>query len=138
MKQFNLAGIIAGIIGIIFWMVLLIGDLYKGGIDWWTVVYVLMLLQAVHKLTLNMQQYFKEPEKPPRAVNGFTYREYFCMFPEPYRTQAITNMLNEPSRKDSIDDIAPSNREALRCGFCWFATPEKREYWQSFWEKLDK
>lgn len=70
---------------------------------------------------------------PTRAVDKdelYSIPEWFEMFPEPYRAQALTNLDRHP-----LTDIPGALRnaaESLLVGFKWGCTSEGYSYWREF------
>jgi len=69
-----------------------------------------------------------------------TLREWFEMFPEPYRTQAIENTVALSGEK-RLKETEQSAADAIECAFMWDETNEETEgedYWYSFYLQLDR
>ena len=58
-----------------------------------------------------------------------TAREWFEMFPEPYRTQALANLKDDP-------ELYRNAHRALDHNFDWEASPEGEDYWYELYRKL--
>ena len=66
-----------------------------------------------------------------------TLREWFEMFPEPYRTQAIENTI-ALSGETRLGAIATTAAYAIGGGFVWKWSPQTYNYWKPFRDKLDR
>lgn len=60
-----------------------------------------------------------------------TVRQHLETFPEPYRTQALKNAT--PSR---LNEFRHQPEQALIYAFNWAGTPERKDYWQSFYTAI--
>jgi hypothetical protein len=66
-----------------------------------------------------------------------TLREWFEMFPEPYRTQAIENTLN--LRGEGRFIVTKTNAMSAIVGaFVWEDSPQKDKYWNEFHDQLHR
>jgi hypothetical protein len=66
-----------------------------------------------------------------------TLRQWFEMFPEPYRTQAIENTI-AMSGEESLKVTAQSADDALALGFIWSGSPQGLKHWTKFCDQLDR
>ena len=66
-----------------------------------------------------------------------TIEQWFNELPEPYRSQALENTLNQFGKK-RLKVHKLNIREALSSGFIWNDTPKKQghNYWYNFYETL--
>lgn len=64
-----------------------------------------------------------------------TLRQWFEMFPEPYRTQAIENTIEQFGELKLERSIACAVR-AVSFAFVWDDSPQKCKYWEGFRIKL--
>lgn len=70
-----------------------------------------------------------------------TIEQWFNELPEPYRSQALENTLNqfgEKIGKKMLKIPAPNVGFALFAGFLWVDTPKEQgfDYWLNFYETL--
>lgn len=63
-----------------------------------------------------------------------TIQEWFNLFPEPYKTQALNNYHTQ-SRNRNTPYSKPW--DAVDHGFSWSITPEKDNYWYDFYLGLE-
>ncbi len=64
-----------------------------------------------------------------------TLREWFGMFPDPYRTQAIENTI-ALSGEVSLKKTATTAFYAIGGGFIWKKSPQGYVYWARFQDQL--
>jgi len=60
-----------------------------------------------------------------------TIKQHLNDLPEPYRTQALENML--PGEADAEVEY---RSDAVICGIYWAETPQGTSYWNAFYIKL--
>jgi hypothetical protein len=64
-----------------------------------------------------------------------TLRQWFDMFPEPYRKQAIENTI-ELEGKERLEETDKNAVEAINGGFVWKQSPQGHDYWSEFAFKI--
>jgi hypothetical protein len=64
-----------------------------------------------------------------------TLIEWFEMFPEPYRTQAIENTIQQTG-EEKLKETAESAVAATSHCFYWSASPQGARYWVKFSDQL--
>jgi hypothetical protein len=64
-----------------------------------------------------------------------TLRQWFEMFPEPYRKQAIENTI-ELEGKAQLEETDKNAVEAINGGFVWKKSPQGHGYWSEFAFKI--
>lgn len=69
-----------------------------------------------------------------------TIEQWFNELPEPYRSQALENTLNQYGKygEKKLKVHEPSIKDALLVGFIWKDTPKEQgyEYWSNFYNTL--
>jgi hypothetical protein len=66
-----------------------------------------------------------------------TLRQWFEMFPEPYRTQAIENTI-ALSGETRLEGTYKNVVDALAIGFLWSRSPQGLMHWTKFCDQLDR
>ena len=69
-----------------------------------------------------------------RKDNSLTYKEWFELFHEPYRTKALANA----DYRANVSFHYKRASSALFKVFYWDGSPEKDEFWREFYEILVK
>lgn len=70
-----------------------------------------------------------------KPCNMKTILEFYNIYPEPYKSQALANLYPNMANKNVSDPI-----DALIVGFYWERTPQGQgfKYWENFCNKLKK
>jgi hypothetical protein len=63
-----------------------------------------------------------------------TLRQWFEMFPEPYRTQAIENTIALIG-ETQLEQTAQSAADAIECAFNWHESSQGANYWKNFYDQ---